>query len=317
MTRRTACCLLVTLLLICGADAFAQGSGRVHRATQSDGFVPIPADRSPGAPDVVTVTVEGGRRVIRADGIPEHLVGAFPNAGNPNSIRVQSYVYQMPVTPRRGREPRPLGMNNFGVGVNGVPFDPGAAEWYLGKQSSGWQYEALSGAVTLGIDANNAHVQPTGAYHYHGLPTGLLSDLSLSPSVHSPLVGWAADGFPIYALYGYAPGSTDVRELRSSYRLREGTRPSGSGQPGGTYDGTFIEDYAFAEGSGDLDRCNGRQAVTPEYPDGTYAYFLTREWPVIPRCHVAAPDASFAKGPPNGGRHGPPPHGRRPPPPRR
>ena len=43
------------------------------------------------------------------------------------------------------------------------------------------QYEALSGAVPLGIDANNAHVQPTGAYHYHGVPTGLLRDLGASP----------------------------------------------------------------------------------------------------------------------------------------
>ena len=53
-------------------------------------------------------------------------------------------------------------MQDFGIAVNGVPFDPGAAEFYLGDRQSGWQYEALSGAVPLGIDENYAHVQPTG-----------------------------------------------------------------------------------------------------------------------------------------------------------
>ena len=75
-----------------------------------------------------------------------------------------------------------------------------------------------------------------------------------------------------------------VSELTSSYQLKEGARPNGADGPGGTYDGTFVQDYEYVAGSGDLDECNGRITVTPDFPDGTYAYFLTDDWPVIPRC---------------------------------
>jgi hypothetical protein len=39
--------------------------------------------------------------------------------------------------------------------------------------------------------------------------------------------------------------------------------------------GCFLEDYSYVQGSGDLDDRNGRFCVTPEYPNGTYAYFVT------------------------------------------
>lgn len=41
--------------------------------------------------------------------------------------------------------------------------------------------------------------------------------------------------------------------------------------------GAFIEDYAYIENSGTLDRFNGRYCVTPDYPLGTYAYFATQD----------------------------------------
>ena len=42
--------------------------------------------------------------------------------------------------------------------------------------------------------------------------------------------------------------------------------------------GVFLEDYEYVKGHGDLDEHNGRFAKTPEFPEGTYAYFLaTRE----------------------------------------
>ncbi|MCB1616310.1 MAG: YHYH protein, partial [Pseudomonadales bacterium] len=179
---------------------------------------------------------------------------------------------------------------------NGVPFDPAAAEWYKGIRNDQWQYEALSGAVSLGIDDNYAHVQPTGAYHYHGMPTALLRELSLLPARHSPLVGWAADGFPVYAKYGFVDAldeNAGIRELTSSWRLRKGQRPYDKNTPGGYYDGTFTGDYVFQAGAGDLDECNGRFTVTPEFPLGTYAYFLTENWPVIPRCWKGEPSRDF------------------------
>src|SRR5712675_2294948 len=80
---------------------------------------------------------------------------------------------------------------------NGLPFEPGTAEFWDDDPDSGWVYEAKSGFIDLGLDENNAHVQPHGEYHYHGIPTGLLASLNTAGK-QVVLVGWAADGFPIY-----------------------------------------------------------------------------------------------------------------------
>ncbi len=190
----------------------------------------------------------------------------------------------------------------FGVAVNGVPFDPSGPFWDRDARS-GWQFEVLSptNAVALGIDVNRAHTQGRGAYHYHGLPTGLLWNLRRKASdLPMLLLGYAADGFPIYGPDG--PSIADdlkspTRRLRSSYRLRGGRRRNG---PGGRFDGTFVEDYEYADGAGDLDPCNGRIGPTPEFPDGTYYYVLTDEFPYIPRLYRGTPSQSFKHGPPPG-----------------
>ena len=71
-------------------------------------------------------------------------------------------------------------------------------------------------------------------------------------------------------------------------------------------DGTFVADYEYVDGLGDLDECNGRECVTPEFPDGTYAYFLTDEWPWVPTYLRGTPDESFGPGR-NGSTTGSPP----------
>jgi len=151
---------------------------------------------------------------------------------------------------------------------------------------SGWNYEALSGKINLGLDASHAHVQPNGAYHYHGTPLQFLKR-----NRPTEWIGYAADGFPIYY---------DAR-VKSSYQLRQGIRPSG---PGGRYDGTFVEDYEFVQGAGDLDLCNGRFGKTPEHPEGIYHYYLTGAFPFVPRCLQGNPDSSFQKQRPHGGSKG-------------
>ncbi len=272
---------------------------RVHTVVQSEGDPALyPATAWPQGRSRANVTVEGGWRVIRANGIPNHQTGVFPNSGNPNRIAEQSTLVRLPLDPEIASRPLVVGPGPFGWAMNGVPFEPVAAEYYLGRPSTGWRYEALSGAVPLGLDANHAHVQPSGAYHYHGLPTLLLEAFDVPSDRHSPLIGWAADGFPIYALAGHADPSdagSPVIEMTSSYRRKVGRRPSGGDNPGGYYDGTFVTDYEFRVGSGTLDQCNGRTTVTPEFPEGTYAYFLTQDWPVIPRCFRAPPVSGFRR----------------------
>ncbi|XZE53735.1 YHYH protein [Planctomycetaceae bacterium SH139] len=275
---------------------------RTHRVNEKGQLIPQPSTVTPDVDSAVSIKVVGDQRIIIANAIPAHKVGQFPSRGNPNRMTPQRLEYRIPAHPQVADEATPMN-GEFGVAINGVPFDPSAAEVYAGDRN--WRYEPLSGAIALGIDVSHAHVQPNGKYHYHGLPTGLLDTVKLKSSEHSPLIGWAADGFPIYAVYGYSnpqePNST-IEKLTSSYQLKKGDRPAGNA-PGGKYDGTFIQDYEFVAGSGDLDECNGRQTVTPEFPAGTYAYFMTEEWPVVPRFHRGTPSADFQRG---GGRAGGP-----------
>ena len=265
------------------------------------------------APSRVTATDDGEYRYVRANGLPNHETGAFPNRNNPNRIAPQNYAFRLPLNPKRAPQVTALRMHPFGVALNGVPFDPGAAEFWNRDFRSGWQYEPKGGSINLGLDQNNAHVQPTGAYHYHAMPVGLIEGLGGDGS-DMLLLGYAADGFPIYTAYGYndpQDPKSGLRKMRSGYRLKSGTRSDG---PGGRFDGTFVQDYEYVPGAGDLDECNGRFGPTPEFPDGIYHYHLTDAFPYIPRYFRGTPDVSFLRhGPPAGGGRGRPP--RRPPPP--
>ena len=92
---------------------------------------------------------------------------------------------------------------------------------------------------------------------------------------HSPIIGWAYDGNPIYGPYGYSKnqGGT-ISQMKSGYKLNlKQNRPPTSTFPVGF----FIEDYTHLEITDEtvLDKNNGRFCNTPEYPNGTYAYFAT------------------------------------------
>lgn len=122
-------------------------------------------------------------------------------------------------------------------------------------------------------------------YNYIANPKALrvalgdnLDNIGNVPSTltHSPIIGFAYDGNPIYGPYGYQnPGNSasSIIRMTSSYKLKT-TRvggPSTSSYPLGS----FIEDYEYLHRSGSLDENNGRFCVTPDYPEGTYAYFTT------------------------------------------
>tara|TARA_R110002111_G_scaffold256979_3_gene324775 strand:- start:131341 stop:132345 length:1005 start_codon:yes stop_codon:yes gene_type:complete len=273
------------------------------------GFGPPPSGPLPA--NQVQIVVKGGYRYIYSNGIPDHEAGQFSNQNNPNAIRPQRYQFRVPAHPKIARNTTPLSHSPFGVALNGVVFDPGTAEFWNRDRRSGWNYEALNGKINLGLDSSNAHVQPTGGYHYHGLPTGLISKLGKANEV--TLIGVAADGFPIYSQYGYADANdakSEIRKMKSSYQLKRGSRPNG---PGGSYDGTFGADYEYVAEAGDLDECNGRFGVTPDYLEGTYHYYLTEDFPFVPRNYRGTPDNSFQRRGPGPGRQGPPGRGPGPP----
>jgi hypothetical protein len=269
----------------------------------------------------VRIEVHGDVRTIIANGIPDHTPGTFPNRGNPNSIQVQNYRFTVPANPKPAAQTTDLRHQNFGIALNGVPFDPFTAEFWNGDPQ--WNYEGIiNGVMYLGIDQHHAHVQPTGAYHYHAHPVGHEKNRG-SDGTKMVQIGWAADGFPMYGVYGYSDANdpkSPVKVMKSSYRLKKGTRQGG---PGGPYDGSFASDFEYVKGLGDLDECNGRTGVTPEFPKGTYYYVVSTDWPWIPRKYRGTPDPSFSRGGPGGpggrgpgGRRGfpPPPSGGFPPP---
>lgn len=246
----------------------------------------------PEAEAAADITVQGNTRRIRANGYPIKKPGTFPNRNNPHAISKKNYNLKIPLSPRKnGRSTNAQG-SVFGIAINGVVMDPGTAEYWQNNRRSGWNYEAMGGACKLGLDRYNAHVQPDGTYHYHGIPTGVLA--SEGGSSIPALIGYAADGFPIYGPYGYSnpQQKSRMKKLKSSYRIKNGNRPDG---PGGRYNGKFTQDWAYVSGAGDLDQCNGRFAVTPEYPNGTYHYVLTDSFPYIPRCWMGSPDSSFKR----------------------
>ena len=104
-------------------------------------------------------------------------------------------------------------------------------------------------------------------------PRNLRSYLGDDGTTHSPIIGWAYDGHPIYGPVGIVNGTLKI--LDSSYSKLSGTeRPNGP--PLNIYPaGFFCEDFTFIEGYGDLDEHNGRFAVTPDFPNGIYAYYAT------------------------------------------
>lgn len=164
------------------------------------------------------------------------------------------------------------GPGAMGVFLNGVPlYNRFAEASYLGRNM--WHFDLMT------------FTDPA-----HPISLGILEPMMANSSAHSPILGFALDGFPIYGPWAFVnpDGSGGLRRMRSGYRLRniqertkwpDGTQltPSQYGPPAGdTFPlGSFVEDYEYKADPGDLDSSNGRFSVTPEYPQGTYVYFLT------------------------------------------
>jgi hypothetical protein len=259
-------------------------------------------------------TTSGTTRTITSNSIPNHMVGLFGGGAgslNPNEISEQSETFHISISPSVSNILTPLlsttgvGPNvgpqySFGVLLNGVELDPVAAEPFphegLMSPNVNWEWNLEALNVNLGLDCNNAHVQPTGKYHYHGSPVLYLQNLNI-PNNQMTLIGYAADGFPIYYKYAYTTAtdnSSAVIEMTASYQLKSGDRPGdGTTAPCDTYNGIYANDYEYVNGLGTLDEANGRTGVTPEYPAGTYYYVITDAFPSIPRYFRGTPSTDF------------------------
>ncbi|TAK56349.1 MAG: YHYH protein [Bacteroidetes bacterium] len=232
--------------------------------------------------NVQSVKFSNSYAYVSCSGIPSYSIGPWP--GNPNSASNQNFVFKIARSPQVNNGTKtatPLG--HIAVLVNGVAiFNAKDAMSYNNQDV--WHQNAV---IVEGPSMDNClgHPQQQGEYHHHQNPLCLYTG---SSSEHSPIIGFAFDGYPIYGSYAYADtdGTGGITRMRTSYRKRNistrTTLPDGSAAShngpnvSGTYPlGYYIEDYEYVSGLGDLDQYNGRFCVTPEYPAGTYAYFAT------------------------------------------
>ena len=255
--------------------------------------------------------IEGHVRKCYTNNIPAHEYGPF--AGN-NTIAGQDFEYSVCLYPELTTTATEIsedptsqtcgGGTVFGVSNQGVNYSPFARLYFTNpntaEENLDWHVEA---DFILNMDLNGGHINNVSRYHYHNIPTDYFNnDLNIDGTSHSPLLGYAADGFPIYYKYLYSDANdidSSISSFESSFQLKAGTRPGdGITEPNGTYDGNYVEDYEYVTTNSDLDECGGRFGRTPEFPDGTYYYVLTDNWPYIPRCLKGMyVDNSFKIGP--------------------
>ena len=240
----------------------------------------------------LNVMVNGNECIFSSNDIPNHTfndgAGAFPN-----DVSEQDDTYRVALNPVAAASPTALSLNyDNGVLLNGVKVDLLAAGCFgvgdgrigCNDDSQPWRFDPMFAANGFRVDQHNAHSQPDGSYHYHGDPLALFDR---SGTVVSPVIGFAADGFPIFG--SYIRDGSSVRAAVSSYQLKVGNRPSDNGQPGGVYDGSYRDDYEFVAGSGDLDQCNGMTV------NGSYGYYVTAGFPYVMACFTGTVDESFRK----------------------
>jgi hypothetical protein len=266
--------------------------------------------------NVQTVQYSASWVYVSTKGIPSYITGPFLD-GNPSLATSQNAIFKISLNPVQNTgNPINTTPSNIGIFINGVAlFDyRDGISWKnstnalaggpLGGMGDGiWNRDAIP-AEKVGFDCAKGH-PAMGNYHHHQNPSAFNLDLTvisnicdiyaadglyaINPTVHSPLIGYSYDGFPIYGAYGYAntDGTGGITRIKSSYQLRNistrttystGATVTAGPEVSTTYPlGYFREDYEYIAQAGQdyLDEHNGRFCITPEYPNGIYCYFAT------------------------------------------
>jgi len=155
--------------------------------------------------DNLVISFDSTAMILRTHGLPNHPTGAFPSqsrgfsdgfAGNPNSIIEKVRTYYIPLNPKENprhiattadNSNHALPMGPIGIAINGVVFfNP---------------FDAQSTDATDLMDRCCGHPAPDGIYHYHKYPICVNSPWADEGQEHSPLIGFAFDGFPVYGPY--------------------------------------------------------------------------------------------------------------------
>ena len=232
-------------------------------------------------PDVHAVEFTDAEAIVRSAGLSLAYLGPLEAAPAPRN-EPRQFTFRFPLYPRQEAGVHAhVPVEYVGAFVNGVPiYNQFEAASYRGQNL--WHYDLIA----RGDDGTRTVAGRPRKELTHAGRTGLLESLIPDSGQHSPIIGYAFDGFPIYGPWGSK--TEGLRRMRSSYRLRRITTREkfadgtllAPGQEGPTVNGeyplgTFAEDYEYVAGSGDLDQYNGRVTKTPNYPEGIYAYFLS------------------------------------------
>ena len=216
---------------------------------------------------------------VSATCIPGYDIGPW---ANPNKPANQNFVFKITRKPIKNTgTATKIGLGHIGIWTNGVSiYNAWDAQSY--NSAGVWNRNAY---FFEGISFDNClgHAAQNGEYHHHVSPKCLYN--SADSSKHSPIIGYAWDGFPIYGAYAYTntDGTGKIKRMIPGYKIKQVTSRTNGPIPDQTYPlGCFLEDYEFVSGLGDLDARNGRFCKTPEYPNGTYAYFVTIDENQIP-----------------------------------
>lgn len=234
--------------------------------------------------DVNRLRHSAGFMYPTSSGIPDYSIGPWP--GNPNTPANQNWTFKITKNPTASTgNGTATALGAIGVLINGVPFF-NALDAFSYQNENVWHQNAMyfEGAS---FDSCKGHPAPGGVYHPHQRPICVEAD---DPTHHSKIIGFGFDGYPIYGPYGYAnaDGTGGIVRIETSYRKRNittrTTLPDGTQLPANLYGpnvsatyplGAYVEDYEYVAGLGDLDEDNGRFTVTPDYPNGIYAYFAS------------------------------------------
>jgi hypothetical protein len=267
-----------------------------------------------------TWSFSGANVTFVGTGLPYHSYGSAlsVNVPSPQDYNI-SWVYRGGTTVEGTNVETSGGL--IGLWLNGVAmYNPSAqagAPDGPNLLAPTWQYNAASEAgralgYTFGEDLAGGHASPPDQYHYHdsaflnawltgtGHDSGPVGSTGVAEASvirylssglthdngHSKILGISADGYPVYGPYGYVRASdatSGIKRMVTGYTLNSAeTRIDTQASNTTLYPlGIFIEDYSFTA-SGDLDQHNGRFCVTPDYPLGTYAYFVTLNSSLLP-----------------------------------
>jgi hypothetical protein len=322
-----------------------QGSSTTPVTTWPTGITgPVNGGQAtPAYSDIQRVSYSAGYVYVNATGLASYTMGPwYLDAAKtmlfPNWPADLGLLMRFPRSPALATTHTTSGYGPIALAVNGVVFyngndadsySPATGTDVMASQGGGiWNRDALL-SEGMTFDPALAHQQNTGQYHYHVNPIGLRYQLgdhvtftastgtyaeAATPLSHSPILGWAFDGYPIYGPYGYSSPmnpASGVRRMVSGFVRRDGTHGTtnlavtgrttlpqwavaaqgrstatltatqvgpavSANRPVGYYqeDNDYLGDEGYTQGVDfDLNSYNARYCVTPEFPQGTWAYF--------------------------------------------